>query len=107
MELSTASNNKMSLFEFLESTGFDIHRFAIPLQFWFDLNAKSNDEWVWITDELINIIGYKSTESNVNHSGCSLLRFIRAHVQEGSDFLTTLDSVVKKGRGGAQYKTEI
>ena len=50
--------------EFLRQIKFDIDRFTVPLDFWFDLNRKKDDEWILLTDELITLIGFKVSDSN-------------------------------------------
>ena len=61
------NTDNLSLCEYLASIGFDVNRFNIPLDFWFNLNAKSDDEWFVLTDELIDIMGFKPSVSNPNH----------------------------------------
>ena len=64
--------------------GFDVNRFTVPLILWIGLNELKKDEWFTLTDEIIHILGYKSSESNNNWK--SLLRFIRKNFKEGIDF---------------------
>ena len=100
-------SDNLSLCEYLVSTGFDAKKFNIPLQFWFDLNSMTDDQWFVLTDELINLIGFKSSASNPSHNRCNLLAFIRKKFIEGSDFMGTAVKLRKNGRGGAHHKIEI
>ena len=61
-------------------------QFAGPLKFWFELNRLKNDEWFSLTDEIIDLIGYKSSASNVSNNR-KKLRFIRKHYIEETYFL--------------------
>ena len=98
------NTDNLSLCEYLASIGFDVNRFNIPLVFWFNLNAKSDDEWFVPTDELIDIMGFKPSVSNPSHDRSHLLRFIRNHFIAGTDFCTILQKIDKHGKGGAQHK---
>ena len=106
-ELIIQYGQDLTFCDFLQCQGFDETRFAVPLQFWFDLNTKRDDEWFALTDEIINLIGFQSSKSNPSHNRSNLLAFIRNHFTEGIDFLTTEIAVVKVGRGGAQHKLKI
>lgn len=99
--------DNLSLCEYLSSIGFDANKFNIPLQFWFNLNSMTDDEWFIVTDELINLIGFKSCESNPSVGKSNLINFIRKNYMNGVDFLTNSQKLVKVGRGGAQHKIEI
>ena len=99
--------DNLSLCEYLSSIGFDANKFDIPLQFWFNLNSMKDDEWFVLTDEMINLIGFKSSEANQHHSRSNLFAFIRKHFIEGLDFSKTSIAVSKTGRGGAHHKLEI
>ena len=55
-------------------------------------------EWFTLTDEVIDLIGYKSSESNKNRK--SLLRFIRKNFKEGRDFSEVRVGTAKSGSGG-------
>ena len=100
-------SDNLSLCEYLVSTGFDAKKFNIPLQFWFDLNSMTDDQWFVLTDELIRLIGFKSCESNPSVGKSNLVNFIRKNYIHGVDFLTFKSKLVKVGRGGAQHKIEI
>ena len=95
-ELIIQYGQDMTFCDFLQCQGFDENRFAVPLQFWFDLNTKQDDEWFVLTDEIINLIGFKSSQSNPSHNRSNLLAFIRNNFTEGIDFFTTAIAVVKK-----------
>ena len=72
-ELIVQYGQDMTFCDFLQCQGFDETRFTVPLQFWFDLNTKRDDEWFLLTDEIINLIG---SLSNTSHNCSSLLAFI-------------------------------
>ena len=74
----------LKLGEFLAYYQFDLERYA-PLQFWFGLNALSNDTFFVLTDELIEMIGFARIGSSNKHK-INLLRFIRKNFQEHVDF---------------------
>ena len=93
--------------EFLRHIKFDIDRFTVPLDFWFDLNRKKDDEWILLTDELITLIGFKSSESNPSTTKSHLFRFINTNFIENTDFLTNFVGIPKTTRGGAHRKLEI
>ena len=76
----------MGFCEFLKYINFDTTRFALPLEFWFELNNRKEDEWFLLTDEMISLIGFKSCESNVSAGRSHLLRFIRKNFVEGTEF---------------------
>ena len=78
--------------------GFDVNRFTVPLILWIGLNELKKDEWFTLTDEIIHILGYKSSESNNNWK--SLLRFIRKNFKEGTDFSEVRVGTAKSGSGG-------
>jgi len=86
-ELIIQYGQDMTFCDFLQCQGFDENRFAVPLQFWFDLNTKDDDEWSVLTDQIINLIGFKSSQSNPSHNHSNLLAFIRNNFTEGIDFL--------------------
>ena len=96
-----------SFCQFLLYMGFNMAQFAVPLKFWFELNRLKNDEWFILTDEIMDLIGYKSSASNSTHNRASLLRFIRKHYIEGTDFMVAPICVAKNTRGGAHHKMEI
>ena len=93
--------------EFLRYTKFDMDRFAMPLDFWFELNKKKDGEWILLTDELIALIGYKSSDSNPSTTKSHLFRFINTNFVENIDFLGIRAGIPKNTRGGAHHKLEI
>jgi len=101
------SNNNLSLFEYLSINGFDASKFNIPLEFWFNLNSMFDNEWFTLSEELISLIGFKSCESNPSVGKSNLVKFIRKNFEEGVEYMTNLEKIVKVGRGGAQHKIEI
>ena len=100
-------SDNLSLCEYLSSIGFDANKFDIPLQFWFNLNSMADDEWFVLTDQMINLIGFKASESNENQRRSNMFAYIRKHFIEGLDFDKTSIVVPKTGRGGAHHKLEI
>lgn len=100
-------SENLSLCEYLAIIGFDANKFNIPLQFWFDLNTLTDDEWFVLTDEMIQLIGFKSSESGQHHSRSNFFAFLRKNFSEGLDFIKTSIAVSRTGRGGAHHKIEI
>ena len=80
--------------EFLRHINFDMDRFAMPLDFWFELNRKKDDKWILLTDELIALIGFKSSNKS-NTSRSNLFRFINTNFIENTDFLADLQRSAK------------
>ena len=93
--------------EFLRHINFDMDRFAMPLDFWFELNRKKDDEWIVLTDELIGLIGFRSCTSNRSSSRSNLAKFINTNFIKNIDFLANPIGLAKTARGGAHYKHEI
>ena len=60
-ELIKQGQDNMDLCSFLNYHGFDAERFGIKLQFWFELNNRGHDEYFVLTDELVDLIGYRGT----------------------------------------------
>ena len=102
-ELIVQHGQNLTFRDFLHYQGFNENRFTVPLQFWFDLNTKRDDEWFLLTDEIINLIG---SLSNTSHNCSSLLAFIKNYFIEGIDFFTTAIAVPKQSNGEC-YKIEI
>ena len=80
------NRTSMSICEFLDYIGFDANKFALPISFWFELSSKTRDEWFVLTNELIDMIGFKSCESNTSNNRTNLFRFIRKHFIQDVDF---------------------
>ena len=91
-------SHNLSLCEYLSSIGFDANKFDIPLQFWFNLNSMADDEWFVLTDQMINLIGFKASESNENQRRSNMFAYIRKHFIEGLDFDKTSIVVPKTVR---------
>ena len=70
--------NKLSLTlcEFFEITDFNPSQF-FDSSFWCALNSLEDDEWFEVTDDVIEIIGYKGTESRIDNIRSNLFRFIK------------------------------
>ena len=39
-----------------------MNQFVVPFKIWSSLNEFKKDEWFTLTDEIIDLIGYKSAE---------------------------------------------
>jgi len=83
--------NKVSLTlcEFFEITDFDPSQF-FDSSFWCALNSLDDDEWFEVTDDVIEIIGYKGTETRIDNIRSSLFRFIKNHFIENNDYMFIL-----------------
>ena len=101
------NRTSMSICEFLDYIGFDANRFAVPIHFWFELSSKTRDEWFVLTNELIDLIGFKSCDSNTTNNRSHLFRFIRKHFVKDVDFSMIPLRRLIETRGGAHYKYEI
>ena len=101
------NNDTLSLCEHLAKNGFDATKFNIPLEFWLKLNLMTDEEWILLTDELFELIGFKSCESNPSVGRSNLLKFIRKMFVQGVDFMEHSVELAKTGRGGAHHKIEI
>ena len=104
---NVSDNYTLSLCEHLAITGFDANKFNIPLEFWLNLNLMTDQEWILLTDELIELIGFKSCESNPSVGKSNLLKFIRKHCIQGVEYMEHTIVLAKTGRGGAHHKIEI
>ena len=93
--------------DFLHYQGFNENKFGLPLQFWFHFNTKRDDEWIVLTDEIINLIAFKSSMSNTSHNCLELLAFIKNYFIQGIDFFTTARTLSTHGTSGVCYKIEI
>jgi phage anti-repressor protein len=98
---------KMELREFLSCQGFDPSKYTIELDFWFQLHSVSDDVFIELTDELIDLVGFKSSESNKSSYRSHLITFIRKNFKENEDFLANFEKLAKTGRGGAHHKLKI
>jgi protein associated with RNAse G/E len=74
----------MKLKEFLRCIEFDMDRYA-PLNFWFNLNQVSNDEFFVLTEELIDLIGFSKNGSK-EKLRTNVLKFIRKNFEEHVDY---------------------
>ena len=54
--------------QFLEREEFEVNLFAVPIKFWLSLNQLKKDEWFTLSDEIIDLIGYKCSGSNDMHN---------------------------------------
>ena len=73
------------------------------------MNELKKDEWFKITDDIIDLIGYKSSVSNVSNNRSALLKFMRKNFTEGIDFRTcfAITAVIAKPGSGGRNKLEI
>lgn len=101
------NRTSMSICEFLDYIGFDANRFALPIHFWFELSSKTRDEWFVLTNELIDLIGFKSCDSNTTNNRTNLFRFIRKHFMKDVEYTMLLIRRSNQMRGGAHYEYEI
>ena len=76
----------LSFCKFLLYNRFNMNKFAVLLTFWLELNRLKKDEWFSLTDEIIDLIGYKCSASNNTHNRSNLMWFIRKNFEEGTDF---------------------
>ena len=79
--------NKLSLTlcEFFELTNFDPSQF-FDSSFWCALNSLEDDEWFELSDDIIEIIGFKGTETRVDNIRNNLITFIKKHFVEHVDY---------------------
>ena len=80
---------------------FNANQFSVPLFFWMSLNELKKDEWFKLTDDIIDLIGYKSSVSNVNNNRSALLKFLRRNFNEGINFqkFAVTAVIAKPGNG--------
>ena len=81
----------LSLCDFFEITDFNPSQF-FDSSFWCALNSLDDDEWFEVTDDVIEIIGYKGTETRIDNIRSSLFRFIKNHFIENIDYMLILHS---------------
>ena len=79
----------LSLCDFFEITDFNPSQF-FDSSFWCALNSLDDDEWFEVTDDVIEIIGYKGTETRIDNIRSSLFRFIKNHFIENIDYMFIL-----------------
>ena len=84
----------MKLKEFLTFIEFDMERYA-PLNFWFNLNQISNDEFFLLTEELIDLIGFSKNGSSEKQRS-SAFRFICKNFEEHVDYTEEVHGVNHK-----------
>ena len=81
----------LSLCEFFEITDFDPSQF-FDSSFWCALNSLEDDEWFEVSDDIIEIIGYKGTETRIDNIRSNLFRFIKNNFIENIDYTFILHS---------------
>ena len=81
----------LSLCDFFDITDFDPSQF-FDSSFWCALNSLEDDEWFEVTDDVIEIIGYKGTETRIDNIRSSLFRFIKNHFIENINYMFILHS---------------
>ena len=100
--------NKLSLTlcEFFEITNFDPSQF-FDSSFWCALNSLEDDEWFELSDDIIEIIGFKGTEKRIDNIRSNLITFIRKHFVEYVDYeFSVLKHLsAKSGSGGHNKMT--
>ena len=83
------NQRSLSLCDFFNVSNFDPSQF-FDLSFWCALNSLEDDEWFEVTDDTIQIIGYKSTEKRKDSGRGNLLKFIKKNFIENVDYKNSL-----------------
>ena len=98
--------NKLSLTlcEFFEITNFDPSQF-FDSSFWCALNSLEDDEWFELSDDIIEIVGYKGDRKKCNYR-THLFECIKKHFVKNIDYIFTLENVrVINGKGNHNKNT--
>ena len=106
-ELIEQGQDNMDLCSFLNYHGFDAEHFGIKLQFWFELNNRGNDEYFVLTDELVDLIGYRGSGENKRNQRTNLIRFIEKNFTEHLHYKAIPVTMSNTGKGGQRHKMEI
>ena len=80
--------NKLSLTlcEFFEITDFNPSQF-FDSSFWCALNSLDDDEWFEVSDDIIEIIGYKGTLARMDSIRSNMFSFVKKHFIENIDYM--------------------
>jgi len=80
--------NKLSLTlcDFFEITDFNPSQF-FDSSFWCALNSLDDDEWFEVTDDVIEIIGYKGTLARMDSIRSNMFSFVKKHFIENIDYM--------------------
>ena len=99
-ELINKGQINTDLCSFLNYHGFDAEHFGIKLQFWFELNKKDKDDDFLLTDEIVDLIGYKGKSGNKSHQRTNLLAFIEKNFTEHLHYKAIPVMMNGTGHGG-------
>jgi phage anti-repressor protein len=80
------NQTSLSLCDFFDISNFDPSQF-FDSTFWCALNSLEDDEWFEVSDDIIEIIGYKGTEARIDHIRDNLFRFIKKQFVENVDYI--------------------
>ena len=83
------NQTSLSLCDFFNVSNFNPSQF-FDLSFWCALNSLEDDEWFEVTDDTIQIVGYKSTEKRKDSGRSNLLKFIKKTFIENVDYKNSL-----------------
>ena len=89
----------LSLYDFLSCRGFNDTEFRLSLESWIDLITTKRDGWFGLPNELIRTLGYKRRSV--------LLKYLRTHYIDGTDFVVVNTRLVRVTRGSDHYKRDI
>ena len=70
----------LSLCDFFEITDFNPSQF-FDSSFWCALNSLEDDEWFEVSDDIIEIIGYKGTVARMDSIRSNMFSFVKKHFQ--------------------------
>ena len=79
----------LSLCDFFEITDFDPSQF-FDSSFWCALNSLEDDEWFEVSDDVIEIIGYKGSGARKDNIRNNLFSFVKRCFIENIDYNFTL-----------------
>ena len=103
------NQNKLSLSicDFFDITDFNPSQF-FDSSFWCALNSLEDDEWFEVSDDIIEIIGYKGTEARIDNIRTNLMCFIKKHFVEHVDYkLSLLERLSKPNDKGGRSKMRL
>ena len=81
----------LSLCDFFDITDFNPSQF-FDSSFWCALNSLEDDEWFEVSDDIIEIIGYKGDSKKSNYR-THLFECIKKHFVKNIDYIFTLKNV--------------
>ena len=83
------NQTSLSLCDFFNISNFDPSQF-FDSTFWCALNSLEDDDWFEVSDDVIEIIGYKGTETRIDNIRSNLFRFLKNHFIENIDYMFIL-----------------